>query len=168
MSVDGDILEKLAAALQAVKLDAVVVGNAAGELHGAPISTEDVDLLIRDTATNRRKLKALVEKLGGVGMVDIHDLITAKRIHLPDFYVDILFDKLTGRLTFNALRSRSTLIAIGDHELRVAALEDVIRAKEAAGRAKDRAALPILRDTLAVKNVREKHPPPKLGRHRSR
>jgi hypothetical protein len=35
--------------------------------------------------------------------------------------------------------------------LLVASLEDVIRSKEAAGRQKDRAVLPVLRDTVAVK-----------------
>ena len=36
-------------------------------------------------------------------------------------------------------------------KLIVASLEDVIRSKEAADRNKDRAVLPVLRDTLAVK-----------------
>jgi hypothetical protein len=42
---------------------------------------------------------------------------------------------------------------IGGETLTVAALGDVIRSKEAANRPKDRAVLPILRDTLAVKKV---------------
>jgi hypothetical protein len=37
-------------------------------------------------------------------------------------------------------------------------LEDVIRSKEAAGRAKDLAMLPILRDTLRVKKALEEEP----------
>ena len=43
---------------------------------------------------------------------------------------------------------------IGKQTLTVASLEDVIRSKEAAGRKKDLAALPILRDTLAVQKAR--------------
>jgi hypothetical protein len=45
---------------------------------------------------------------------------------------------------------------VGKHVLTVAALEDVIRSKEAAGRKKDLAVLPILRDTLKVKNALKK------------
>jgi hypothetical protein len=153
MSVDGSIFENIAGALREVRLDAIVVGNAASELHGAPIATEDVDLLVRDSRLNRQKLRKLVERLGGVGMTDIHEFITAKRIHLPDYFVDILFDKIAGKLTFNSLRSRSIKMTIGEQTLTVASLEDVIRSKEAAGREKDLAVLPILRRTLAVQKA---------------
>jgi hypothetical protein len=46
-------------------------------------------------------------------------------------------------------------------EILVAALEDVIRTKEAAGRPKDLAHLPILKDTLRVRQElnREASPP---------
>jgi hypothetical protein len=44
---------------------------------------------------------------------------------------------------------------VGDERLLVADLADVIRSKRAAGRPKDRAVLPILRDTLAVKKKLE-------------
>jgi hypothetical protein len=152
MSADADVLESIARAITEARLDAIVVGNAASELHGAPIATEDVDLLIRDTRLNRQKLKTFADVLGG-HTVDIHDLITATRIHLPDVYVDILFDKIGGGLTFNSVRSRAKKMPIGEHSLTVASLEDVIKSKEAAGRKKDLAVLPILRDTLAVQRA---------------
>jgi hypothetical protein len=118
MSVDGSIFENIAGALREVRL----------------IATEDVDLLVRDTRLNRQKLRKLVERLGGVGMTDIHE---------------------PGKLTFNWLRSRSIKMTIGRQTLRVASLEDVIRSKEAAGRDKDLAVLPILRQTLAVQKARK-------------
>jgi hypothetical protein len=152
MSADADLLETIAGALAEARLDAIVVGNAASELHGAPIATEEVDLLIRDTRLNKQKLKRLADALGGVS-VDIHDLIKAKRIHLPDVFIDILFDKIGNGLTFNAIRSRATKIQIGKYTLTVASLEDVIKSTEAAGRRKDLAVLPILRDTLAVQRA---------------
>lgn len=37
--------------------------------------------------------------------------------------------------------------------IRVASLEDVIRAKEAAGRAKDKAVLPLLRNALSTRRA---------------
>jgi hypothetical protein len=45
---------------------------------------------------------------------------------------------------------------VDKHTLLVASLEDVIKSKEAAGRKKDLAVLPILRDTLAVKQALKK------------
>jgi hypothetical protein len=44
---------------------------------------------------------------------------------------------------------------VGEHKALVASLEDVIRSKEAAGRPKDLAQLPILRDTLRVRRALE-------------
>jgi hypothetical protein len=39
----------LAKALRVAKLEAVVIGNAASMLNGAPVTTQDIDLLIRNT-----------------------------------------------------------------------------------------------------------------------
>jgi hypothetical protein len=70
--------------------------------------------------------------------------------------VEIHYDRISGGLTFAALRSRAEWVEVGDEKLRVADLADIIRSKRAADRPKDRAVLPILIDTLAVKK--------KLGR----
>jgi hypothetical protein len=69
--------------------------------------------------------------------------------------VDVLFDEISGKLRFEALRSRSVKIPLGSLEAVVAVLEDVIASKEAAGRPKDLAQLPILRDTLRVRKALE-------------
>ena len=156
MSFDTLFLDELAAALTRIKLDAILVGNAASVLHGAPILTQDADLLIRDTPLNRRKIARLVEEMGGVGPVDIHENVSAKRIHFPDVYIDVIFDKIAGKLSFNSVRSRSSRITVSEHSLNVASLEDIIKSKTAANREKDRAALPILRTALAVQRARAK------------
>jgi hypothetical protein len=64
--------------------------------------------------------------------------------------VDVLF-RIAGEATLDDIRARAKIFDFGGEELAVASLEDVIRSKEAADRKKDRAVLPILRDTLAVK-----------------
>jgi hypothetical protein len=155
MSFDQLFLDELAVALRSVKLEAVVVGNAASILHGAPVLTQDVDLLVRDTPRNRVKLTKLVDKLHGTGPVDISELIGGKRIFLPEIYLDILFNKMGGGISFNAAKTRSSQISVGENSLTVASLEDVIRSKEAVNRPKDRAALPILRSTLAVQKLKK-------------
>src|SRR5207245_10092360 len=67
--MSSDISEKtlvaLAKALRAVKLEAIVIGNCASMLNGAPVTTQDIDLLIRDTRTNRRKLARFEDEIGG-------------------------------------------------------------------------------------------------------
>src|SRR2546426_9499853 len=67
--MSSDISEKtlvaLAKALRAAKLEAIVIGNCASMLNGAPVTTQDIDLLIRDTRTNRRKLARFADEIGG-------------------------------------------------------------------------------------------------------
>ena len=150
--VSDKTLATLAKALRAARLDAIVIGNCAGMLNGAPVTTQDIDLLIRKTSTNRRKVARFAEEIGGSAPVPVSELSHVEsiesRLAVP---VEIHYDRISGGLTFASVRSRAQTIAVGNEKLRVASLEDVIRSKEAAGRRKDRATLPILRDTLAVK-----------------
>ena len=52
--------------LQKLHLDAVLIGNAAAALQGAPVTTIDLDFLFRKTPANLRKLKALASALGAM------------------------------------------------------------------------------------------------------
>jgi hypothetical protein len=154
--MSSDISEKtlvaLARALRRAKLEAIVIGNSASMLNGAPVTTQDIDLLIRDTRQNRRKLARLAEEIGGSAPMPVSELSKVEwiegRLAVP---VEIHYDRISGGLTFSSLRSRAQLVVVGDEKLVVAALSDVIRSKQAADRPKDRAVLPILRDTLLVK-----------------
>ena len=152
MSSDEAFILAVLAAVKTVRLEAIVVGSVAGILQGAPVTTQDIDLLVRDTPSNRKKIEALGATLGSRPRT-VTELSSVLRIDLPDATVDLLFDRLPGRLTFQALRARSVTIALGDQSAVVARLEDVIASKEAAGRAKDLAQLPALRETLAIRKA---------------
>jgi hypothetical protein len=53
------ILIRIARVLRETGLEAVMIGNAAAALQGAPVSTADIDFLFRKTPTNLQKLKAV-------------------------------------------------------------------------------------------------------------
>jgi len=154
--MSSDLSEKtlvtVAKALRAAKLEAIVIGNSASMLNGAPVTTQDIDLLIRDTRPNRRKLARFAEEIGGSAPMPVSGLSKVEwiegRLAVP---VEIHYDRISGGLTFSFLRSRAQHVRVGDEKLVVASLADIIRSKQAAGRPKDRAVLPILRDTLMVK-----------------
>ena len=55
------LLIKIAKTLHMVCLETVMVGNAAAALHGAPVTTLDIDFIFRKTPTNMRKLKFFAE-----------------------------------------------------------------------------------------------------------
>ena len=158
--MSSDISERtlvvLARALRRTKLEAIVIGNSASMLNGAPVTTQDIDLLIRDTRQNRRKLARFADEIGGSAPMPVSERSKVEwiegRLAVP---VEIHYDRIAGGLTFSSLRSRAQVVEVGAEKLVVAALADVIRSKRAAGRPKDRAVLPILRDTLAVKKKLE-------------
>jgi predicted nucleotidyltransferase len=158
--MSSDLSEKtlvtVAKALRAAKLEAIVIGNSASMLNGAPVTTQDIDLLIRDTRPNRRKLARFAEEIGGSAPMPVSELSKVEwiegRLAVP---VEIHYDRISGGLTFSFLRSRAQHVMVGDEKLVVASLADIIRSKQAAGRPKDRAVLPILRDTLTVRRKLE-------------
>jgi hypothetical protein len=153
MSSDESFLREVILALDRVGLEALVVGTVAAVLNGAPVMTQDLDLLIRDTPKNREKIGKLSAALQIAAPVEISELSRSLTLLGGALPIDILFDALPGGLTFEALRSRSSRVQIGDSAATVAALTDVIASKEAAGRPKDLAQLPILRETQRVRGA---------------
>jgi len=158
MSPDERFLDVVLQALEHVRLEAIIVGATAAIMQDAPVLTRDIDLLVRDTELNRKKLLALSERLGGMPPVPISELTSTLRILGTEIPIDILLDRIAGGLTFESLKSRAERIEVGGRTALVATLEDVIRSKEAAARPKDVAMLPILRDTLRVKKALEEEP----------
>lgn len=123
--------------------------GAAGLLRGTSYPTQDVDLLVRDTPLNRRKLRALAKALGGSGPGEISGLSNIERIYGAEVQPDILYERMSGTLRFASVKSRAHTEKVEFESLLVASLEDVIKSKRAAGRAKDLLALPDCEATLA-------------------
>lgn len=162
-SRDELFLAELASALQKTKLEAIVVGNMASILNDAPVLTQDVDLLVRDTKLNRKKLKQLAAELGGTGPGYISGLTSTEHIYGAALPIDILYEKMAGNLRFASVKSRSRTHVVGNKGelLIVASLADIIKSKTAAGRPKDKAVLPILKSTLAARRAEGLDPPEK-------
>lgn len=51
-------------ALHDCRLDAILVGNAAAALHGAPVTTLDFDFMFRNTPLNLKKLRKFASAFG--------------------------------------------------------------------------------------------------------
>lgn len=157
---DEGFLGTLAKALRETRIDAVIVGNVASSLSGAAVLTADVDILVRNTPLNRKKLRALAKAMGGSGPMRISDLASdVQRIYGSDVPIDVIFDHIPGKLSFASVKSRAKPHVFGAEILTVAALADVIRSKQAAGRPKDLAVLPILLATLAARRELGLEPP---------
>lgn len=148
-----------------VNLEAVLIGNAAAALHGAPVTTIDFDFLFRKTSRNLAKLKALARALGAVVLRPYYPASDLYRIVRDDDGLQVDFmATIHGVRSFEGLRARAEEVEIEGVTVLVASLSDIIRSKRAARRPRDMAVLDILEKTL------EETPRSKdsAGRRRSR
>jgi len=147
-------LEIIAAAFHHQRLDAVMIGNAAAAINGAPVTTLDIDFLVAKTPENYRKLAAIAQDLN-CQFIELKlpdDNYMYRLAHQTEpLVIDILF-ALSGIKNMAALKKNAMPVKFGKHHLLVAALADIIRSKKAAGRPKDLASIPILELTLNEKN----------------
>jgi predicted nucleotidyltransferase len=148
------LLNSVVAALAQARLEAVLIGNAAAALQGAPVTTLDFDFMFRATPVNLKKLKDFASRLNAVILRPYYPASALFRVANDDEGLQADFmPAIHGVKSFNSLRSRAEKFEIGGHKLWVADLADVIASKRAAGRPRDRAVLEILQKTLNEKNI---------------
>lgn len=146
------LLGRIAKLLTTHRLDVVLIGNAAAALQGSPVTTVDLDFMLLDTARNLQKLRRLARDLDAMVLRALYPRSGLFRVVRDRDGLQLDFmTKIDGIRSFEALRSRATVVRFSRYEVRVASLEDIIRSKAAANRPEDRAVLPILRRTLREK-----------------
>lgn len=134
----------------------VIIGGFAGDLLGAPLNTNDLDICYERTPENMTALAAaLVElsarlRVAGVDE-DLPFVLDAKTLAAGDSFT---FDTDAGALDvlgtpsgthgYADLSSKARRVTLGDLELRVVDLGDLMRMKRASGRVKDRMHLEVL------------------------
>jgi predicted nucleotidyltransferase len=152
MSFDDGFLGELAEALAKAGLQVVFIGNSAALLHGIPVSTQDVDLMVRDHPLLQKKLGKFAADFGVILTRPYEP--SSKMIRASGRAIDIDFVfGLSSRKSFESIRSRAKKVRLGRRMVWVASLEDIIAAKEAANRPKDKATLPILKEALEVRKT---------------
>jgi hypothetical protein len=143
------LLNRIAKVFAEHRLETVMVGNAAAALHGAPVTTMDIDFMFRKTPANLKKLKAVAQTLRAVILKPYYPVSDLFRVSNDDEGIQLDFmSRLHGIHSFEGLRSRSTSVQFGEHSLNVASLADIIKSKRATNRNRDRAVLDILQRTL--------------------
>jgi len=138
------------------QVEFIVVGALAAVLQGAPIVTLDLDILRRRTPENVERLLRVLERLKAVARSDPRR-IAPNASHLAG-PAHLLLDTTSGDLDilgtieestgYEELLDETIELELEGARVHVLRLERVIRAKEAAGRPKDLAVLPVLRATL--------------------
>jgi hypothetical protein len=142
-------LVEVARALSHVKLEAVLIGNAAAALQGAPVTTVDFDFLFRRTPANLAKLKKIAARLKATVLRPYYPASDLYRVSRDEDGLQVDFmGTIHGIRSFEGLRDRASVIDLDGVPLRVASLADIIRSKKAARRPRDLAVLDILEKAL--------------------
>ena len=159
---------KLIAALRALRnagVDFVLVGGLAAVVNGAPINTFDVDVVHQRTPENIQRILSSLDELEAVYRIQPARKLKPTASHLSSSGhqnlttrygpVDLL-GTIGEDLSYEDLLPLSSEIDIGEGlRIRVLNLETLIAIKEELGGDKDRAVLPILRQTLAERRKLE-------------
>jgi hypothetical protein len=139
----------------------IVVGGLAAVIHGSAHVTTDVDIVPLEGKENLERLSAALKELHARirvagepdGVPFDHSADSLARVRIWNLQtdhgdLDVTFEP-SGTTGYDDLRRDAVRVTIGGVDVDVASLADVIRSKEAAGRERDRAALPALRELLA-------------------
>jgi predicted nucleotidyltransferase len=143
------LLVEIARRLQEANLEAVLIGNAAAALQGAPVTTVDFDFLFRSTPRNLAKLKQVADALRATILRPYYPASNLYRVVRDDDGLQLDFmSTIHGIRSYAGVRDRATTIEIDGVGIRVASLSDIIKSKRAAGRPRDQAVLGILEAAL--------------------
>ena len=147
--------ESLLAALVENKVEFILIGGVAANLHGSGRATFDLDLIYARSHTN---FSAIVSALGSLApyprgappglpfQLDERTLANGLNFTLTTSLGDLdLLGEVAGGGTYESLLPGSVYIQISSMQIRCASLEQLISLKGAAGRPKDFEALAELR-----------------------
>jgi hypothetical protein len=164
------LLTHIAQTLQVVRLEAILIGNAAAALHGSPVTTIDFDFFFRNTPQNLAKLRKFAQQTDSIILRPYYPISSLLRVTNDERGIQVDFmSQIHGISSFASLRSRSIPMEIAPNiALMVASLADIIKSKRAAARPKDRAVIEILEKTLNEKETFSEELKPKATRHRSK
>lgn len=149
--------EKILAVLNEHGVRYVLIGGMAAALHGSVTPTFVVDITPEMSADNLERLSAALDDLDARIRVDgvpeglpfAHDaksLAGITMLNLVTRYGDVdIATQPTGIPRYEDWAAKATEITILGVPVPVADLDDIVTSKEAAGRDKDRAQLPMLR-----------------------
>ncbi len=116
----------------------VVIGGIATILHGVPRTTFDLDILIKATPDNVKKLlDALLDAgLGTAALTDVEDVLQNEITIFKD-RVRIDVQTFTPGIVFDEAWERKKLISYRGQPFFVVSKDDLIKSKRAAGRPVD-------------------------------
>lgn len=141
-------------------VDFVIVGNVASIIQGAPLTTNDIDIMVDPTDENLANLATALSseqtqmQTWGSSEIVPHPVVKASELKLVDpirfvtqFGVVDVMPELPAVGFFGDVKRGAREYRLDAAPIWVGNLDDIIKSKEAADRVKDLAALPVLYET---------------------
>jgi len=155
-------LSRLLSVLHTHEVDFIVVGGVAAALQGAPVLTQDMDVLYRIEETNVARLKAALTELNATVRGDplslrfdeTHLRTRAHKLAMTDAGALDVLGAINGDLLYENLLDSTLELEVTGIVVRVLSLERLIQLKRELGRPKDIAMLPVLEATLRERERR--------------
>ncbi len=157
MKVPSPDFVALLQTLVAHKVAFIIVGGVSAVLHGAPITTFDLDLVHSRAPDNIERLLSALKELEACyrGQGDRHLIpdsshlaASGHQLLMTRFGPLDLLGTIGANRGYEELLSHTVALEVSGLRVRVLDLATLIKVKEETGHEKDRAVLPILRATL--------------------
>jgi predicted nucleotidyltransferase len=158
-------LERVVRTLARHEVDFIVVGGIAARLQGAPVMTEDVDIVYRIEETNIFRLKDALAELGAVARGDrrnipfneTHLRTTGHKLAMTRAGALDVLGTVNDGLRYEDLIDTVDVLEVSGCDVRVLKLERLLALKKQLGRAKDLVMVPIIEATLRERDRRDRN-----------
>lgn len=155
-------LGKMLGVLCGQRVEFMVVGGVAAALQGAPVLTQDVDILYRIEEENLKRLERALNELGAIARGDPRNLrfdithlrTTGHKLASTDAGPLDVLGSINDGLRYEDLLSSSEELEVMGHRVNILSLERLIDLKRRLARPKDVAMLPVLEATLKERDRR--------------
>jgi len=150
---------ELLKALTNAGVEYIVIGGVCASIHGAPVSTFDLDIIYSRDPQNLERLEKVLKQLEAHYRMKPEVTPDAERLDGPGHHqlmtrfgpLDLLGSTIGGEGYQELIESAEEIDLGTKGFVRVLNLPTLIRIKESLARDRDKAILPILRKTLAEK-----------------
>jgi hypothetical protein len=137
------------------RLQAVMVGNTAAALHGAPVTILGIDFMFCQAPLNLKKLKAVAQSLRAVILKRYDPVSDLFRVVSDDQGMQLDFmTRLNGVRSFEGSDRALPPLSSREHQLKIASLADITKSECATGIAPNRQ--PQTTDWLLQRQLRRR------------
>ena len=149
-------VEKLLKLLKENRVRFVIIGATAFPVYGYSRATLDIDIFIEPTSTNAEKTRRALAKFGyDITDITVEDLLT-KKVLVRQYLLETDVHPFVEGATFNTVWAHKVKAKLGNTFVWFASLNDLIKMKKAAGRAKDIEDLKYLLQLKRKGNIRRR------------